>query len=259
MNKKLLFLILSCVLVSCEASKKIVYMQNAEDEHIDTIPVNQGIVIQSKDILSIVVSSKEPELAMAYNLPISTYQTGSTNVASYSQRLLGYLVDMEGYIDFPEFGKIPAAGKTREQLSNEIKQRFVQNNIIRDAIITIEFMNFKITVLGEVRSPGIFNLENDRINLLEALGRAGDLTIYGRRDNILVTRELNGIVSNYRINLLSTDFMQSPAFYLQQNDVVYVEPNDTFAARSGINENKSVSILISVASLLLTLAVIIFK
>jgi len=236
-------------------------MQDVDKELTDTIKnVNRGILIQPKDVLSIIVSSKDPELAMAYNLPISTYQTGSKNVASYSQRLLGYLVDMEGYIDFPALGKQKVKGLTREEVSNLIKDKLVGDGIIRDAIVTTEFMNFKISVMGEVRSPGTFSLETDQITILEALSRAGDLTIYGRRDNILVCRKLeDGIVAFYRIDLLSKDFIHSPAFYLQQNDVVYVEPNDTYAAKSGINENKSVGIMISVASLLLTLAVIIFK
>ena len=259
MYKSLMFLILCCGVVSCDSTKKIVYMQDAGQGFIDTITVHQGIVIQPKDILSIVVSSKDPELAMGYNLPISTYQTGSTNVASYSQRLLGYLVDMEGNIDFPALGKLKVAGFTREQLSHQIKQKLVQNNIINDAIVTTEFMNFKISVLGEVRNPRTFSLENDKITLLEALGMAGDLTIYGRRDNILVTREQNGIVTFFRIDILSKDFIHSPAYFLQQNDVVYVEPNRTLAGRSIINENKSASVFLSLASLLLTLSVIIFS
>ena len=255
-----LFILLCGILVSCNASKKIVYMQDAENGASDTIVVNQGIVIQPKDILTIVVSSKDPELSMAYNLPLMSYQAGSTSSASsYSQRLLGYLVDMDGNIDFPIFGKLKAAGLTREQFSKMIKQRFIQENIIKDAVVTTEFMNFKISVLGEVRNPGTFSLGDDKITILEALGRAGDMTIYGRRDNVLVTREQNGIVHHYRIDLRSNNIFHSPAFYLQQNDVVYVEPNKAWAARSGINENRSVSVAISLASLLTTLAVLIFK
>lgn len=248
MNNKLVFLVLICVLVSCNTSKKIVYMQDADPNLKDSIAVYQGIVIQPKDILSIVVSSKEPSAAMVYNLPMSTYQTGSTNVASYSQRLLGYTVDMEGEIDFPAFGKLKVEGLTRDQLTTMIKKKLVDDDIIRDAIVTIEFMNFKISVLGEVSAPGTYNIETDRITILEALGRARDLNIYGRRDNILVTREQNGIITRYRVDLRSTDFINSPAYYLQQNDVVYVSPNNTFAARSNINENKSAHVYISIAS-----------
>ena len=258
MNRTLVFL-LCCVLVSCETSKKVVYMQDSRSKEFDIIKVNQGIKIQHKDILSIVVSSKNPELAMAYNLPMSTYQTGSTNVASYSQRLLGYHVDLNGNIDFPGLGILNVAGKTREEVSNYIKQELVRKNIINDAIVVIEFMNFKISVLGEVRYPTTNSLDNDKITLLEALGRAGDLTIYGRRDNILVYREQNDTVYYLRVNLLKTDFIHSPAYYLQQNDVVYVEPNYTAAERSGINENRSVGILLNLASLLITLGVLFFK
>ena len=218
-----------------------------------------GAVIQPKDILSIVVSSRLPELAEGVNLPLQQYYAGSTETTSgYSQRQLGYHVDMEGYIDFPTLGKLMVAGMTRERLSNMIKQR-LQEDLIRDAIVTVDLMNFKISVLGEVRSPGTFNVTDDRITLLDALGRAGDLTIYGRRDNILVRRETGGVATFYRVDLRTEALLTSPVYYLQQNDVVYVEPNSTVAARSRINENRTVNVWISVASLLTTVAILIVK
>jgi len=235
-------------------------MQGVIDGTKEEIPVYQGIVIQPKDILSIVVSSKNPELAVAFNLPLSSYQAGSTSIStSYSQRILGYLVDMEGKIDFPILGKIVVAGLTREELSAMIKRELIDGDLIRDPIITAEFMNFKISVLGEVRNPGTFNLQDDRITILEALGRAGDLTIYGQRDNVLVIREQNGAMNYFRVDLRSSALTQSPVFYLQQNDVVYVTPNNTVAQRTDINENKSMGVFLSLASLLMSLAVIIFK
>ena len=222
--------------------------------------INKGIIIQPKDILSITVSSRDPNIAITFNKPLSSYQAGSTPEASnYSQRILGYLVDINGEIDFPILGPLKVKGLTREELSDMIKKRLMADDLIRDPIVTTEIMNFKITVLGEVRSPGVFELRDDRITILEALGRAGDLTIYGRRDNVLVTREGNGEINYYRVNLRSSNLTQSPAFYLQQNDVVYVEPNETQTARTDINENKSMGVFISLASLLMSLAVIIFK
>ena len=144
------------------------------------------------------------------------------------------------------------SGMTRERLSSMIKQR-LQEDLIKDAIVTIDFMNFKISVLGEVRSPGMFNLADDRITLLDAISRAGDLTIYGRRDNILVRRETEGRVIFYRVDLRTEALLSSPAYYLQQNDVVYVEPNNTMVARSRINENRSIGVWISLASTLMSL------
>ena len=259
MNRNLLIL-LCCVLASCDMSKKIVYMQDAENGHIDTITVNRGIVIQPKDILTIIVTSKTPEAASPYNLPMMSYQSGSTSASSsYSQRILGYLVDMEGNIDFPGYGVLKVAGMTREQLSEMIKLRFVSDGLIRDAVVNVEFMNFKISVMGEVRSPGMMNLNDDRITILEALAKAGDMTIYGRRDNVLVIRELNGIVQQYRVDLLSTELIHSPVYYLRQNDVVYVSPNNTIAARSRINENRTVGVGISIVSLLSNLALLIYS
>jgi len=218
-------------------------------------PVYQGIVVQPKDILTIIVSSRYPEMAITFNKPLSSYQAGSTAVSSsYSQRILGYLVDIEGNIDYPVLGKLQVLGLTREQVSYMIQTKLIEGGHLGDAIVTTEFMNFKITVLGEVRSPNSFNIQDDRITILEAIGRAGDLTIYGRRDNVLVTREQNGVISHHRVDLRSATLTQSPAYYLQQNDVVYVEPNHVVAERSGINENRTLGVAISFASVLISLA-----
>jgi polysaccharide export outer membrane protein len=235
-------------------------MQDTADSAIEKLGVNAGIVIQPKDVLSIVVSSQNPELAMGFNLPLLTFQAGSTQTASsYSQRLLGYSVDVEGNIDFPILGKLKVAGLTRDQLSEMIKQTLIRENLIRDPIITTEFLNFKVSVIGEVRSPGTFTLDDDRVTILEALGRAGDLTIYSKRENVLVRREIDGIVSFHRVDLRSKVLLNSPVYYLQQNDVVYVEPNKTRAGQSRINENRSMGMWISLASLLTSMAVLFLK
>ena len=252
------FVILACcVLVSCNTSKQVVYMQDTVSGIPKETGVNAGIVVQPKDVLSIVVSSRNPELAMSLNLPLQQYYVGSSEASSgYNYRQLGYQVDLEGYIDFPVLGKLRVAGLTRERLATMIKQR-LQEDLIRDAIVTVDFMNFKISVLGEVRNPGIFTLAEDRITLLEALSRAGDLTIYGRRDNVLVSRETEGRVVFYRVDLRTEALLTSPAYYLQQNDVIYVEPNNTMVARAKINENRSLGVWISLASLLTSVITII--
>ena len=236
-------------------------MQDAINQATEKIDLYHGIVIQPKDILSIVVSCQKPELALVFNLPLHSYQAGSTfSSSSYNQRLLGHLVDKDGDIDFPVLGKIRVAGLTREQLAETIKQKIIDGEQIQDPVVNVEFMNFKISVLGEVRTPGLFYLQDDKITILEAIARAGDLTIYGRRDNILVQRyDQNGNINFYHVDLRSIDLVHSPVFYLQQNDIVYVSPNNTVAARSRINENRTLGVGISLASLLLNVAILLLR
>ena len=257
---RILVLLLCSVLVSCKTSEKVVYLQDVKDGQNVEMSVYQGIVIQPKDILSIVVSSRNPELVVSFNKPFVSYQAGSSSASSYSSyRVLGYLVDTEGDIEYPLLGKLRVTGMTREQVSAMIQQRLVAEGFVNDAIVTTEIMNFKISVLGEVRSPGRFDLQDDRITILEALGRAGDLTIYGRRDNVLVTREQNGVIHSYRVDLRSSALIHSPVFYLQQNDVVYVSPNNTVAANSRINQNRTLGVSISLASFLTNLTLLVLN
>ena len=254
-------ILLCCTMISCNTSKKVVYMQDVDEGVNKETTVNHGIFIQPKDILSIIVTSKYPELSTQYNLPLQSYIAGSSSEtsSSYMQRLLGYHVDMEGYIEFPSLGKLKVSGMTRDQLSKMVTQQLRDGGLVKDAIVTTDFMNFKISVLGEVRNPGIFEISDDKITILEALGKAGDLTIYGRRDNVLVIREKNGSISYNRIDLRSETLFSSSVYYLQQNDVVYVTPNQTFSARSRINENKSLNVWISVASFLTSIAILVIK
>jgi polysaccharide export outer membrane protein len=223
---------------------------------------NLGIVIQPKDMLSIVVSSKTPELAVPFNLPLASYQAGSgSGSGSGSQRLLGYMVDNDGKIDFPTLGKLMISGLTRWQLSDMIKQRLIDDGQLKDPIITIEFMNFSVSVIGEVKSPGNYNITGDRLTLFEAISMAGDLTIHGKRDNVSIIREKNNKQTTYNVDLRSKKVYNSPVYYLQQNDIVYVEPNKVRAGQSTINENnfKSISLWISLASFITTLTVLFVK
>jgi len=261
MKMNRIFVILLCsVLVSCKTSEKVVYLQDVKDGLNLEIPVYQGIVIQPKDILSIVVSSRYPELVVSFNKPLVSYQAASTSASSYSSyRILGYLVDTEGNIEYPLLGKLRVTGMTREQISGMIQQKLIEEGLVSDAIVTTEVMNFKISVLGEVRSPGMFPLQDDRITILEAIARAGDLTIFGKRDNVLVQREQNGIIHHHRVDLRSSTLTQSPVFYLQQNDVVYISPNNTIAANSRINQNRTLGVSISLASFLTNLVLLYYN
>ncbi len=252
--------ILTFTVTSCDTYKKINYLQDVVPDKAERIAINKGILIQPKDMISIVVSSRNPELALMFNLPVISYQAGSETVANGgSQRLLGYVVDNDGYIDFPVLGLVKAAGLTRWELAKEIKGMIVGGNYIKDPVVTVEFMNFKISVMGEVTSPGTYNIEGDKITILQALSLARDLTIFGRRDNVSVIREQDGERVIYQVDLRSASIFESPAYYLQQNDIVYVEPNKVRAGQSTINENniKSVSLWVSIGSFLTSLAVLV--
>jgi len=264
MNKFIYKAILAIVSVSALSScasktyRQINYLQDVKRDSVWTMAVNQGIVIQPKDIISIIVSNRNPELAAMFNLPTASYQAGSemSTPSSGYQRLLGYSVSNEGDIDFPVLGKIHISGLTRWQLSDLIKQQLETKNLLKDPVVTVEFMNFKISVMGEVNSPGTYTIDGDKITLLQALSLAKDLTIYGKRDNITVIRELNGARHIFKVDIRSSDLFNSPAYYLQQNDIVIVEPNKVRAGQSTINENsfKSASFWMSFGSFLVTIS-----
>ena len=239
------------------------YFQDKALNHPEQIDKHGGIVIQPKDMISIVVSSRNPELVTMFNLPVVSYQAGSEMVANGGQqKLLGYVVDNDGYIDFPVLGTIQVAGLTRWELAELIKERLLKEGYLTDAVVTVEFMNFKVSVLGEVNHPGTFTIEGDKVTVLQALSLAGDLTIFGERTNVTVIRELDGKRTFYNIDLCSVDMFKSPAYNLQQNDIVYVEPSEIKARQSTVDDKSlrlttifisSGSLLVSIATLLATL------
>ena len=162
----------------------------------------------------------------------------------------------------PLLGHIHVAGMTREEIASYIKEELVSKNLVKDPVVTVEFMNLTVSVLGEVASPGRFNIDKDKLTLLDALSMAGDLTVYGKRENVLVQREENGKQTLYQVNLNSGyDLYASPVYYLQQNDIVYVEPNSMKARQATVNGNnvRSASFWMSLASLLTTITVLIVK
>ena len=256
----ILFLSLILLVSSCKTSEKVLYLQ---DEKVDTpekIENSQVIKIEPKDMLSIVVSSSDPAVAKIFNLPVSATQAG-TERAGYGNYLLGYMVDNEGYIDFPILGKIKASGLSRWQLQEQITQALAEKKMLTDGLVTVEFMNFKVSILGEVTNPGTYAINSDKVTVLEAIAMAKDLTIFGERDHVYVIREENGQRKSYQLDLRSADIFKSPAYYLKQNDVVYVQPNSVRAGQSTINQNamKSVSLWISIASLLTSIGVLVLN
>jgi len=249
---------------SCSTSRKVAYLQDAEPgfRRENTAPV--PVTVQPEDKISIVVNSKNPELAEMFNLPMMTHRIGQPMNSSqgYNQQMSSYTVDSNGNIDFPILGEIHVAGLKREEIAARIKNELVRKNLVRDAVVIVEFLNMGVSVTGEVNRPGRFNIDRDHLTLLDALSMAGDLTIYGKRENVLVVRQEHGGEAYYRVNLCDSKSLHaSPAYYLRQNDFVYVEPNEVRARQSTLNGNnvRTASFWMSLASLLTTLGVLIFK
>ena len=252
--------VVALLAISCNPNtyKNINYFQDVTADSTWFSPTQGGVVIQPMDQLSIIVSSSRPELAAQFNLPVASYQAGS-EIASLNnsyQRLLGYVVDNEGNVDVPVLGPIHVAGLNRWEVASLIKEKLVTGGLLADPVVTVEYMNFKISVLGEVNNAGTFSITGDKITVLEALAMARDMTIYGRRDNVMVYREKDGTRQVFTLDLTDTAFMDSPAFFLQQNDMVYVTPNKVRAGQSTINQNnvKSVGFWVTIGNVALTAA-----
>ena len=253
---------------SCNASKEVVYFQDMRPGETEIkMPELKAITVRPEDKISIIVNSRDPQLTDMFNLPFvvrqlgqGSYNNGITGGNGTSQGISGYTVDADGYIDFPILGKLHVAGMQREDIAQYIKQELVNKNLVKDPVVTVEFMNLCISVLGEVNQPGRFNIDRDRVTILDALSMAGDLTIYGNRAKVMVMRQEGDTQRVYGVNLTSgSHIYSSPVYYLQQNDVVYVEPNSVKARQSTVNGNnvRSTSFWISLASLLTSVAVLI--
>ena len=238
-----------------ETYKKINYLQDVTQDTSMPMKVNKGIIIQPQDQLSIIVSSIDPKLASQFNLSVSNYLTGTEMSASTStHRITGYVVDNDGDIVFPGLGRLHAAGYNRWELQEKIAGELADRGLLKDAIVTVEFLNFKVSVLGEVSAPGSYTVAGDKITIFQALALARDLTIYGQRDNVHFFFNDTATTEIYTVDLTGSDIFTSPAYYLQQNDVVYVTPSKVRAGQGEINENyfKSGSFWISLASISMT-------
>jgi polysaccharide export outer membrane protein len=219
----ILFLIL--VSVSCTNTRKATYFSGQQTGSFQP-PAMPKPVIQNNDLLSITVSSLNPEASAIFNTPGgANNNTNNSVVTPTTTAATGYLVDGEGNIQFPFLGTVKAAGMTKEDLKDKLTKTLVEKKLLVDPIIAVRFLNFKVTVLGEVAHPTVVTVPSESITLLEALGLAGDLTIYAQRDNVLVIRDEDGKKLTHRLNLNSTELFSSPYYYLRSNDVVYVEPN----------------------------------
>ena len=258
------FLLFALLLVvsSCDMSKRITYFQDIQEQQTSYTNEQPSpeIRLRPEDKISIIVNTKVPELTALFNLPYTTRILGSNNSNSTGSNLgtSGYIIKADGTIDFPVLGAVQAAGKTRDELAAYIKSELIDRNLVNDPVVTVEFINLRFAVMGEVRSPGSYLITRDHITLLDALSMAGDLTIDGKRDNVLVLRpNASGKLTAYNVDMRSFDDVQhSPAYYIHQNDYIYVEPNKKRANQSTVNANtvQSASFWISVVSLLASLA-----
>ena len=242
---------------SCATRRDIVYFQDAEDYVPEKITQSFQVKIQTDDLLSITVNSKNPELALPFNLPTIAYQAGKADQLTSAQQMQAYQVNADGAIDFPILGTIHVLGLTRMELTDLVKKKLIDGGYMDDPVVSVKLLNYKVSVLGEVTKPGTIDINSDRITVLEAISKAGDLTIYGKRGTVLVIREENGVREVAKLNLKSVELFKSPYFYLQQNDVVYVEPNKSKIGQSTYNSN--LPLLISSLSILTTIVLVFVK
>lgn len=247
--QKTIPLFLIFFLFSCASRKDIVYYQDVDSLASQVESNSYEIKIQPDDLLMIIVSADDPEIALPFNLTTSFISNASRPDLMGQQSTQLYLVDSNGFIEFPILGKLKVSGMSRSEVLKLLRDKI--SVYIKNPIINLRIMNFKVSVQGEVTLPGTYNVSSERITLIEALTMAKDLTIYGKRNTILVIREVEGIKSYNRVDITKSDFINSPFYYLAQNDVVYVEPNKNKINGAAIGPNTGV--IISISSLLITL------
>ena len=260
-----MFFVAIVLATSCKTTK-ISYFQDVMNESELAIQKDGAIRLRPGDKISVIVSTKAQEYNNLYNLPWTPSRIG--NDADYQtsqpQGMVCYTINEVGNILFPILGNVSASGKTREELAAEIKKKLIDGKYLDDdpLVVTVEFGNLNVSVLGEVAKPGRYNLNKDKTTILDAIGFAGDLTIYGERDCVMVMREENGKQKVYEVDLTSAgNMMRSPVYYVQQNDVIYVKPNTMRQRQATVAGNTvyTPSFWISVASLLTTITALIVK
>lgn len=258
-----LIILANILLIISSCTPKLGYFQDIQGGTEFKLPSPNFVKAEPGDKMSIIVSSRSPELAYLFNLPIASNYTGtSADMPVTGSRVAAYTVGEDGGIDFPHMGHLLIGGLTREQIQKKIVDELMGRDLLNDPSVTVNFLDLTYSVMGDVKAPGRYGLDRDQYTLLDALSRAGDLTITGRRDNVLVTRQENGKQINYRVDLTnSTELYNSPAFYIKQNDIIYVEPNVKKARESTSTGNAlaSPSLWLSTASFITSLCVLIFK
>lgn len=217
---------------SCADTRKLVYFNDADQSTYTGTVATIEPAIQKNDLLSITVNSLNPEASAIFNAPNISAAGLNTTTAIGTSAPVGYLVNQDGLISFPMLGEIKVSGMTKSQLAKHLTGQLTDKKLLVDPIVNIRFLNFRVSVLGEVTRPGVYSVPNEKLSLLEALGLAGDITIYGKKENVLVIREGdNGQKTLKRIDMNSKEIFNSPYYYLRSNDVVYVEPTQNRVQR----------------------------
>lgn len=252
--KKAIPFLIVLLLFSCKPAKELVYYQNIDGLASSEKANSYEIKIQPDDLLMIIVSADDRESAIPFNLSTISVPSAMNVMSAQGQETMqSYLVDANGFIDFPVLGKLKVGGLSRSEVMGLLESKI--SKYIKNPIINLRLMNFKVSVQGEVTMPGTYSVSSDRVTLIEAISMAKDLTIYGKRNNILIIREINGVKSYNRVDITKADFINSPFYYLAQNDVVYVEPNKTRINGAAVGSNTGV--IISITSLLITVVTLI--
>lgn len=256
---------------SCSTPKDVAYFQDASALNGMATQAEQQLRLRPEDKINIVVNSSNPMLEQQFTL--TTANTSRTlgpaivarstaGSSSGNTQVMAYTVDEQGTIDFPVLGKISVGGKTRKEVAQYIKQRLIDRELVSDPIVTVEYVNMGVNVLGEVSHPGRIDITKDHFTIVDALSYAGDMTINGNRRNILVARQVDGANQVYTLDMTNMQsVLTSPAYYLQQNDLVYVSPNNKRKREANATGNtfNNPSIWISIASLLTTITALILK
>lgn len=246
------------LLAGCATSKDIVYFQDIDSVQLGALKTEYEATIKKDDFLSIVVSGPDKMVTAPYNLTLADISQGFSSGSDPDKATLGYLVDCHGDISFPILGTIHVEGMTRNQLVEYLMSEIGKD--VKDPVVYVSFRNFKVTVLGEVRNPGTFLINSEKINILQALGMAGDMQLTAQRSDIILLREIDGVQTHHKIDLRRSDILESPYFYLQQNDVLIVPPSATrvasATAATGIWGTilSSITTSIAVISLVLSLS-----
>lgn len=272
-SSTLVFITLLALMQGGCTPKNITYIQDLDESVILENAERKAMRVQPSDKLSIIVHSKDPELAALFNLPVVSRSTNSLNSSLSSgsgtmqrnynagEGMSSYTVSPEGNIEFPVLGKLHIEGMTRNEVSAFIKGELIGRNLVKDPTVVVEFLNTGVSVLGEVRTPGRYDMNRDNITVVEAIALAGDLTINGVRENVKVIREeQDGKLRVYQLDMTKgAQLLESPAYYLKQNDIIYVEPNDKRKRDVTVNGNTalSASFWISAASFVSSIAVLI--
>lgn len=252
--RKYLLLFILLFLVACKAPEKVLYLQDLNQSLEQGIASPQGMKIQKDDLLQINILANNPEVAKPFNLIAQMSDMGTT---SSNIEQTAYLVDIAGCIDLPVLGRISVEGLTTQEVKTVICHKLQKKHLIMEPVITVRILNFKVSVLGEVKNPGVVDVKGERITVLEALSKAGDLTIQGRRDHVAVIREVDGKRTVNYLDLKSKDIFDSPYYYLKQNDVVYVEPNNAKTVQYRNNQVNNVGTWLSVLSSMLSVVTLI--